>query len=136
MGDDSGHRPNQRQGAARKGGRPHAASPDQAAPGDLRAFTKRVRSAQGRVNLVALIAHRALDQADPPAETEQRNLALALRAIKVADELKRAADLPRQMTALAAQLEADREDRARMESGVEFANEGAQIPPSGGNECH
>lgn len=122
-----------RGGAAESRGTPSTAL-DTAAPRELSSFMRRVRSANGRIRLCAEIAHRAF--VDNPSETEQRNLALALRAIKVADELVGKQALPKQMKELAAQLQADREERARMESGVEFADEGAQLPPVGGDECH
>lgn len=107
---------------------------DAAAPRDLRNFRKRVRSAKGRISICAQIAHEALY--GDLGEQDQKNLALALRAIKTADDLVLKQELPNHMKALSAQLQMDREERARMESGVEFADEGAQLPPLSGDECH
>jgi hypothetical protein len=91
-------------------------------------------SPKARVDFCLEVAHSSFF--DCPSETQQRNNAIALRAIKVADELLIKQELPRHMKALAAQLQADREERARLEAGVEFADEGAQLPPVGGGECH
>ena len=107
---------------------------DAAAPRDLRQFKRRFRSAKGRIGICAQIAHEALY--GDLSETEQKSLALALRAVKAGDDLVGKQQLPNHMKELAAQLQMDREERARMESGVEFADEGAQLPPLSGDECH
>lgn len=106
-------------------------SPTRAAPS---AFERRLRSHDGRIGILAEVVRELLE--DDPAETRQRNLAAAMRGVKLAGEEVKNQELPEQIKALTAQLQADREDRARMESGVEFADEGAELPPLGGDECH
>ncbi len=113
---------------------PHLPVSGAASRESLTDFARRFRTPKGRIKIVAEIAYKALN--DEPAETEQRNLALALRAVSVGADLVQKQQLPRQMKELTAQLQAEREERARMESGVEPADEGAELPPLSGNECH
>jgi hypothetical protein len=69
------------------------------------------------------------------SDARGRVLAVAQRNVSLRSDLVAKEALPKQMAELAAQLQSDREERARMETGVEFADEGAELPPLGGNEC-
>ena len=133
MGGKRGHRSSHRRGAAPDALTPRAAASPApgAAPGDL---TVQMMTLDGLIAANAEITRRFVE--DDPPETTQRNLACALRGIRQGAELLCKRELPDQMKALAAQLQADREERARMESGVQFADEGAELPPLGGDECH
>jgi hypothetical protein len=127
-----GHSSKSRKGAALSNTR--ALPPDATSGAASSEFEARLRTHDGRLGLYAEIGSELL--IEDPSETRQRNLAALLRVVKLAAEEVKDQALPIQMKELAAQFQADREERARMESGVEFADEGAQLPPVSGDECH
>jgi hypothetical protein len=127
-----GHSSKSRRGAALSNTR--VDPPDATSGAASCEFEARLRSHDGRLGIYAEVGRELLE--DDPAETRQRNLAALLRVVKLAAEEVKDQQLPIQMRELAAQLQADREERARMESGVEFADEGAQLPTVSGDECH
>jgi len=111
------------------------ASPDvldsEDAPGE---FTAALSTYMGRMKVLAAITRELLE--DDPAETRQRNLAAAMRGVRLArEEANEHAELE-ELRELSAQLQADREARAAMESGVEFTRESEELPPVSGRERH
>jgi F0F1-type ATP synthase membrane subunit b/b' len=75
--------------------------------------------------------------ADPDVgENRQRAIAGALRAIRLAREEANENQELEHLRGLAAQIQADRDERAAMESGGEYAHEAAELPPIGSGDRH
>lgn len=127
MGEgDSSKKTRGRAAGSRK---PSPASLEAAAPCDLSATDRLER-------LIVELDEIQTELLAGCSDARGRVLAVAQRNVSLRSELIAKQALPRQMAELAVQLQSDREERARMETGVEFADEGAELPPLGGNECH
>ena len=97
-------------------------------------ITARLRSFEGRLGLYAYCVARLLDP--DVGENEQRAIAGAMRGVRHAGEESNDHTELEHLRELAAQLQADREERAAMESGVQFADQGEDLPPISGRERH
>jgi hypothetical protein len=94
----------------------------------------RLRTYEGRLGLYAYCVSRFLDP--DVGENEQRAVAGALRGIRVAGEESVDHQELEHLRELAEQLRADREARAAMESGVQFAEQSEDLPPISSRERH
>lgn len=102
--------------------------------GDVADLTVRLRTYEGRLGLYAYCISRFLDP--DVGENEQRAVAGALRGIRVAGEESNDHEELERLRELAEQLREDREARAALETGVQFANEAEDLPPIGSRERH
>lgn len=129
----AGHKSKSRKGAGPSSTQTLAPACSGSAP---REFKKRLKSSTGRLGLLAEIVEELM--VDDPSETRQRNLAAAMRGVRLAGEEVASRALPRRIKQLTEELQRDREERARMEAGVEFvsADEGSDLPSVSGDECH
>jgi hypothetical protein len=86
------------------------------------------------MGVIALVARELLDP--DVGENRQRALAGVLRAVRLAREESNENQELESLRELAAQLQADREERAAMESGVQRANQAPQLPSHGSGDPH
>lgn len=95
---------------------------------------QRLSTHSGRMGLLA----ECYDEFCDPGvgENRQRALAAALRVIKLAREDANEHQELEHLRELAAQLQADRDERAAMESGGEYAHQDAELPPIGSGDRH
>lgn len=129
MGEDSGHRSKNREGAALSSG-PHALYSG-AAPSELR---RQLKTYGGRLTILARCTYELLEE--DPGETRQRSLAAVIRCITVAADQANAHFELKKLRDLTKALEADRLERSAMESGVQRANQAPQLPRNRSQEPH
>ena len=93
-----------------------------------------LKTYEGRLGALSAIGDRLVN--GDPGENEQRALAAALRAIRLAREEVAVEDQVQALRDLATQIAADRAERAAMESGVQRASQAPQLPSVRGRGTH